>query len=165
MEYQAALFYSKLERLEESGDIEQAHLQKEEGLLRGLFSTHRPGQGILAGVDFDPVRKARDIRQIFLGKLIIARRFGQAQALDLIQKQRQICQGWYDHLVSDLPVVNAQAMDDLLSIPIAFIAIVPVCIGWITWKVKSVTTPWKVPCLRKNKILPCSPSFQGILHA
>lgn len=65
-------------------------------------------------MDFDPGTKSTGYPPDFLGKLIIARRFGQAQALDLIQKQRQICQGWYDHLVSDLPVVNAQAMDDLI---------------------------------------------------
>lgn len=110
-----ALFYSKLERLEESGYIEQAHLQKEEGSpARVVFQLTDQGRESLLEWISTPVRKARDIRQIFLGKLIIARRFGQAQALDLIQKQRQICQGWYDHLVSDLPVVNAQAMDDLI---------------------------------------------------
>ena len=61
-----------------------------------------------------PVRKARDIRQVFLGKLIVARRYGQDQALDLIQKQRLVCQGWYNHLVSDLPAVKTQVMDDLI---------------------------------------------------
>lgn len=109
-----ALFYSKLERLEEGGFIEQTHLQMEEGApARVVFQLTAQGRESLLEWISTPVRKARDIRQAFLGKLIIARRFGQEQALDLVQKQRQVCQGWYDHLVSDLPAVNAQAMDDL----------------------------------------------------
>jgi hypothetical protein len=79
-----------------------------------VFQLTSQGKGSLLDWISTPVRKARDIRQDFLGKLIIARRFGQEQALELIQKQRQICQGWYDHLVSDLPAVNSQAMDDLI---------------------------------------------------
>ena len=110
-----ALFYSKLEKLEAGGFIEQAHLQTEEcAPARVVFQLTSQGKGSLLDWISTPVRKARDIRQDFLGKLIIARRFGQEQALELIQKQRQICQGWYDHLVSDLPAVNSQAMDDLI---------------------------------------------------
>ena len=110
-----ALFYSKLEKLEAGGFIEQANLQTEEGApARVVFQLTSQGKGSLLDWISTPVRKARDIRQDFLGKLIIARRFGQEQALELIQKQRQICQGWYDHLVSDLPAVNSQAMDDLI---------------------------------------------------
>ncbi len=108
-----ALFYSKLERLEASGYIEQIHLQQEEGAIpRVVFQLTDQGKESLLEWISTPVRKARDIRLIFLGKLIIARRFGQDQALELIQKQRQVCQGWYDHLVSDLPSVNTQSMDD-----------------------------------------------------
>jgi len=110
-----ALFYSKLERLEASGYIEQAHLQQEEGATaRVVFQLTAQGKEALMDWISTPVRKARDIRQVFLGKLIIARRYGQNQALDLIQKQRQVCQGWYDHLVSDLPAVKTQVMDDLI---------------------------------------------------
>ena len=110
-----ALFYSKLERLEVGGFIEQLHLQKEEGAAdRVVFQLTTQGKESLLEWTSTPVRKARDIRQAFLGKLIIARRFGQDQALELVQKQREVCQGWYDHLVSDLPAVNSQAMDDLI---------------------------------------------------
>lgn len=110
-----ALFYSKLEKLEASGFIEQTHLQQEESAIpRVVFQLTDQGKESLLEWISTPVRKARDIRLIFLGKLIIARRFGQDQALELVQKQRQVCQGWYDNLVSDLPTVNAQAMDDLI---------------------------------------------------
>ena len=110
-----ALFYSKLERLEASGYIEQAHLQQEEGpTARVVFRLTTLGKESLLDWISTPVRKARDIRQVFLGKLIVARRYGQDQALDLIQKQRLVCQGWYNHLVSDLPAVKTQVMDDLI---------------------------------------------------
>lgn len=110
-----ALFYSKLERLEAGGFIEQAHLPTEEGVpARVVFQLTAQGRQSLIDWISTPVRKARDIRLDFLGKLIVARRYGQEQVLELIQKQREVCQGWYDHLVSDLPAVNAQAMDDLI---------------------------------------------------
>lgn len=110
-----ALFYSKLERLEAGGFIEQAHLPSEEGApARVVFQLTAQGRQSLMDWISTPVRKARDIRLDFLGKLIVARRYGQEQVLELIQKQREVCQSWYDHLVSDLPAVNAQAMDDLI---------------------------------------------------
>jgi DNA-binding PadR family transcriptional regulator len=110
-----ALFYSKLERLEKDGFIEQVQLEPDAGAAsRVVFGLTAQGKESILGWISTPVRKARDIRQVFLGKLIVARRYGQKQALDLIQKQRQVCQGWYDHLVSDLPEVNAQHMDELI---------------------------------------------------
>lgn len=110
-----ALFYSKLEKLEAGGFIEQIPLQQEDGAIpRVVFQLTAQGKETLMEWISSPVRKARDIRLIFLGKLIIARRFGQDQAMELVQKQRQVCQGWYDHLVGDLPSINEQAMDDLI---------------------------------------------------
>ena len=110
-----ALFYSKLERLEASGFIEKAHPQNEEGIpARVVLQITDQGKASLMEWIFTPVRKARDLRQIFLGKLIIARRYGQDQAIDLIRKQRQVSQGWYDHLVNDLPEMSTQEMDELI---------------------------------------------------
>lgn len=110
-----ALFYSKLERLEASGFIEKAHPQNEDGIpARVVLQITDQGKASLMEWIFTPVRKARDLRQIFLGKLIIARRYGQDQAIDLIRKQRQVSQGWYDHLVNDLPEMSTQEMDELI---------------------------------------------------
>lgn len=110
-----ALFYSKLERLEASGFIEKVHPQNEDGIpSRVVLQITDQGKASLMEWIFTPVRKARDLRQIFLGKLIIARRYGQDQAIDLIRKQRQVSQGWYDHLVNDLPEMSTQEMDELI---------------------------------------------------
>jgi len=110
-----ALFYSKLERLEASGFIEKANPQNEEGTpSRVVLQITEQGKESLMEWISTPVRKARDLRQIFLGKLIIARRYGQDQAIDLIHKQRQVSQGWYDHLVYDLPEMSTQEMDELI---------------------------------------------------
>lgn len=110
-----ALFYSKLEKLEENGFIEQVHPHLDEVAPgRVVFQLTAQGKESLSDWVSIPVTKARDIRQAFLAKLIIAQRYGQDQALELIRKQRQISQGWYDHLVSDLPEVSTQEMSDLI---------------------------------------------------
>lgn len=110
-----ALFYSKLERLEASGFIEKANPLNEEGTpSRVVLQITEQGKESLMEWISTPVRKARDLRQIFLGKLIIARRYGQDQAIDLIHKQRQVSQSWYDHLVNDLPEMSTQEMDELI---------------------------------------------------
>ena len=110
-----ALFYSKLERLEASGFIEKANPLNEEGTpSRVVLQITEQGKESLMEWISTPVRKARDLRQIFLGKLIIARRYGQDQAIDLIHKQRQVSQSWYDHLVNDLPEMSPQEMDELI---------------------------------------------------
>ncbi|HZK17629.1 MAG: helix-turn-helix transcriptional regulator [Anaerolineaceae bacterium] len=108
-----ALFYSKLERLEASGFIEQDPTQKEEGASgRVVFQLTDKGKQSLLDWISTPVLKARDIRQVFLGKLIVARRFGHEQAIDLIQQQRQVNQGWYDHLLSEMPETSEETMDE-----------------------------------------------------
>lgn len=109
-----ALFYSKLERLEASGYIEQLPVKKEEGAsARVVFQLTDKGKQSLLDWISTPVRKARDIRQVLLGKLIIARRFGHQRAIDLIRQQRQINQGWYDHLLSEMPEPDEKTMDEL----------------------------------------------------
>ena len=59
-----------------------------------------------------PVPKARDMRQIFLAKLIVARRYGNEAVLELIQKQRQVSQGWYDDLQNDFNNRNEEDVDE-----------------------------------------------------
>ncbi|NLE83061.1 MAG: hypothetical protein GX603_00925 [Chloroflexi bacterium] len=110
-----ALFYSKLDKLEAGGFIRKAPVQIDDrASARVAFELTSAGKASLMDWISTPVRKARELRQIFLGKLIIARRFGQDAAIELIQKQRQVSQGWYDHLVSDLQAVDAQVMDELI---------------------------------------------------
>jgi hypothetical protein len=56
------------------------------------------------------------MRQIFLGKLIVARRHGNDAMLALIQKQRLVSQIWYDHLIKDFPETSQQDPDDFFVI-------------------------------------------------
>lgn len=109
-----ALLYSKLERLESSGFIEQI-TSSDPGTLpaRNVFKLTPAGKQSLMDWIATPVQKARNIRMDFLGKLIIARRYGTDHALDLIQKQREVSQTWYDHLVKELPESDEQNLDDL----------------------------------------------------
>ncbi len=109
-----SLLYSKLERLESSGFIEQTPSTETSSLpARVVFKLTPTGKQSLLDWIASPVQKARDIRMNFLGKLIIARRYGIDQALDLIKKQREICQRWYDHLLKELPENNQENLDEL----------------------------------------------------
>lgn len=110
-----ALLYSKLDRLESSGFIEPIPDQPDAGLTgRIVFRLTPEGKASLMDWVSTPVRRARHIRQDLLGKLIIARRYGDDYALDLIQKQREVCQAWYDHLLQDLPVTSTQSLDEAI---------------------------------------------------
>ncbi len=110
-----ALLYSKLDRLENSGFIEPVPDQADAELTgRVVFRLTNEGKALIMEWISTPVKKARDIRQDFLGKLIIARRYGINHALDLLQKQRVVCQSWYDHLLQDLPVTSADALDEAI---------------------------------------------------
>lgn len=109
-----SLMYSKLERLESSGYIEQTPSTETSTLpARIVFKLTPTGKQSLLDWISSPVQKARDMRMNFLGKLIIARRYGTDQALDLISKQREVCQRWYDHLLKELPENNQENLDEL----------------------------------------------------
>ena len=110
-----ALLYSKLDRLENSGFIEPLPDQADAELTgRVVFRLTNEGKALIMEWISTPVKKARDIRLVFLGKLIIARRYGINYALDLLQKQRVVCQSWYNHLLQDLPVIPADALDEAI---------------------------------------------------
>lgn len=109
-----SLLYSKLERLESNGYIEQIPSTETSSLpARIVFKLTPTGKQSLLDWISSPVQKARDIRMNFLGKLIIARRYGIDQALDLIKKQCEVCQRWYDHLLKELPENNQENLDEL----------------------------------------------------
>jgi hypothetical protein len=60
------------------------------------------------------VRRARDIRQEFLAKLIVARRYGKAEALELIHIQNQACQSWLADLNAHIPIHDPDHTDQWL---------------------------------------------------
>lgn len=110
-----ALFYAKLERLHTDGYIQEHSTQKEgTAPARVVFQLSPIGKNSLSAWITVPVPKARDIRQVFLGKLIIARRYCLRKALELIHNQRIVCQSWLQHLESEIPEATDQELDEYI---------------------------------------------------
>lgn len=110
-----AFFYAKLERLHKDGYIEEHSTPKEgSGPARVVFQLSPLGRRSLAAWITAPVLKARDIQQLFLVKLIIARRYGLPKTLELIHNQRLVCQSWLHNLESEIPEVKSQELDEYI---------------------------------------------------
>lgn len=110
-----ALFYAKLERLHSDGYITELNLPTD-GInpARVVFQLSTKGKTALSGWITSPVRKARDIQQVFLSKLIIARRYGLHKALELIHNQKVVSQSWLQHLEAEIPDSSPENLDDYL---------------------------------------------------
>lgn len=110
-----AFFYARLERLHTDGYIQGQVSQKEgSGTARVVFQLSPSGKRSLSAWITAPVPKARDIQQVFLSKLIIARRYGLRKALELLHNQRIVCQSWLQNLESDLPQIKTQELDEYI---------------------------------------------------
>lgn len=94
-----AMLYAILEKLEARGDL-RSEVQDEAYPPRKIFHLTDFGKNSLQNWLASPVRRARDFRQEFLAKLIIARRYGKQQALDLIRTQEQACETWRQELIA-----------------------------------------------------------------
>lgn len=110
-----ALFYAKLERLHADGYIQQHSILKD-GLMpaRVVFQLTPMGRTSLMTWITTPVCKARDVQQVFLSKLIIARGYGLSKTLELIHNQRIVCKSWLNHLEAEMPDENPENMDEFL---------------------------------------------------
>jgi PadR family transcriptional regulator PadR len=108
------LLYAMLDKLERQDFLESQQVQGETYPPRKYFRLTPFGQASLASWRKTPVRRARDLRQEFLARLIVARRYGQADALDLIHAQQLTCQAWYDELTANRPVYDATHLDEWL---------------------------------------------------
>lgn len=95
-----SLFYAMLDRLEQQGWLAAHVVQGEAYPPRKQFALTEEGRAALQSWMVRPVRRARDMRQEFLARLIIARRYGQARALLLAQQQT--CLAWQAQLRDDL---------------------------------------------------------------
>jgi PadR family transcriptional regulator PadR len=106
-----ALLYAILDKLERRGYLSSQQVQGEAYPPRNYFHLTSMGKSSLQAWRKTPVRRARDLRQEFLAKLIVARRYGKADALELIHIQEQACQAWYDELQTNIPALDAEHMD------------------------------------------------------
>ena len=109
-----ALLYAILDKLETRGYLSSELVQGETYPPRNYFHLTEAGKSSLQAWIKIPVRRARDLRQEFLAKLIVARRYGKPAALDLIHTQEQACQTWFDDLKSAVPTLDTDHMDEWL---------------------------------------------------
>jgi DNA-binding PadR family transcriptional regulator len=109
-----ALLYAILEKLERGGYV-SAQLSPAEGYPpRHIFQLTPAGRGSLQDWLATPVRRARDLRQEFLAKLIVARRYGKTPLLELIQAQERTCQAWLEDLQEHVPPQDSEHFDEWL---------------------------------------------------
>jgi PadR family transcriptional regulator, regulatory protein AphA len=93
-----ALMYALLDKLERMDFLTSKLVPGEAYPPRKYFTLTPHGRSTLYAWMQTPVRRARDLRQEFLAKLIIARRYGKASAIQLIDAQLQDCQSWLEDL-------------------------------------------------------------------
>lgn len=109
-----SLFYAMLDRLEQHGWLAAHVLQGEAYPPRNQFALTEEGRAALNAWMVRPVRRARDMRQEFLARLIIARRYGKARVLLLAQQQT--CLAWQTQLRDDLArPVSTEAVSTLAA--------------------------------------------------
>ena len=106
------LLYAILDKLEDRGLLSSHLVQGETYPPRKDFQLTEAGKASLQTWLKTPVRRARDVRQEFLAKLIVAHRYGISQVLELIHVQEQACQTWIDELQMNAPLLNKENMDE-----------------------------------------------------
>ena len=106
------LLYAILDKLEQRGYLASQLAQGESYPPRKNFQLTEPGRNSLQNWIKTPVRRARDLRQEFLAKLIICRRYGEPDLLELIHIQQQACQGWFEELQANVPPRDQEHLDE-----------------------------------------------------
>lgn len=109
-----SMLYVMLDKLEEHQFLSSTLIQSDAYPPRKVFQLTETGRQSLHRWMRTPVRRARLLRQEFLAKLIIARRYGPSAVLALVRAQRQACQGWMDQLKDNFPPKDAEHMNTWL---------------------------------------------------
>jgi len=107
-----ALLYAILDKLEGKGCLLSQLVQGETYPPRKYFHLTEIGKSSLQAWFTTPVRRARDLRQEFLAKLIIARRYGKTDALELIRIQENTCRTWLIDLNSTVLSLDQNKIDE-----------------------------------------------------
>jgi PadR family transcriptional regulator, regulatory protein AphA len=107
-----ASLYAILDKLEEYGSLSSQHIQGETYPPRKVFHLTEMGRKSLLVWIETPVRRARELRQEFLAKLIVAHRYGKPAMMALIHAQEQACQGWSAGLQAEAVALDPQHMDE-----------------------------------------------------
>lgn len=106
------LLYAKLEKLKDAALLEDAPDHPGANPSRHYYRLTAEGRNALYAWIDEPVTRARDIRQEFLAKLIIARKYSQERALALLGAQREVCIRWYTSLAQQPEPQNEDELDD-----------------------------------------------------
>ena len=106
------LLYAKLEKLKEAGLLEDAPDHPEANPSRHYFRLTPAGREALNAWIDSPVTRARDIRQEFLAKLIVARMYSLERALTLLNAQREVVRYWYTSLSNQTAPLQKSELDD-----------------------------------------------------
>jgi PadR family transcriptional regulator PadR len=93
-----ALLYAILDKLESNGLLFSQTIPGETYPPRKYFHLTPAGKSSLQTWLKTPVRRARDIRQEFLAKMIVSDWYGKSEVLDLIHVQEQACLAWKEEL-------------------------------------------------------------------
>lgn len=109
-----AMLYALLAKLEARGLLYSQLVQGETYPPRNYFRLTEPGKDALHAWLKTPVRRARDFRQEFLAKLIVARRYGKSNALELIHIQHEACLSWLSELKVNVPAQDSEHTDERL---------------------------------------------------
>lgn len=105
------MLYAILDKLEKHGLLSSQLVQGEAYPPRKYFYLTEPGKKSLQTWLMTPVHRSREIRQEFLAKLIIARRYGKTNVMKLIHIQQQACQTWFNELNSGVPPLDQEHLD------------------------------------------------------
>lgn len=106
------LLYAKLEKLKAAGLLEDAPDHPEANPSRHYFRLTSAGKEALDVWVDSPVTRARDIRQEFLAKLIVARMYSLERALTLLRAQREVVRHWHFSLTEQTAPQQKSELDD-----------------------------------------------------
>lgn len=107
-----ALLYAIMDKLEERGFVSSRLVQGESYPPRKYFHLTIAGKRSLQEWLRTPVRRARDLRQEFLAKLIVARQYGPAEVNGLLAAQQRACQAWLEELQAEVLMKDQEHMDE-----------------------------------------------------
>ncbi len=89
-----ARLYAMLDRLEQAGLIVSETVPQERRPARRVFRLTPAGEACYLRWRTEPVRHGRDMRQLFLAKLYLARRDGVEVVRTLLENQQAACRQW-----------------------------------------------------------------------
>lgn len=106
-----SLLYALLDKLEDHGLLASRQVHGPTYPPHKDFTITAAGRESLQSWMRSPVRRARELRQEFLAKLIVARRYGPEVAAGLVRAQRAACQDWLAQLRGSQPPNDAPHRD------------------------------------------------------